>query len=1034
MAAYGAQDPVEALTTGLASATGSVYAVDVREPGGLDKLAHVVDLIFVRRIVAPDVRDALSVHTPAALTILLSDPAGAHSKLVAQCFASVYPRIFSYVCYDQSPAALQIWQMCSALREHVVTLLDAPQAGARIGAAKACQRIIQVQSQPDGDPRAHSRNEVNLRMVPADHPFVNANELAAEAGRIFSHLVSLIYTTALPDLVMVVVNVLARLASASAALRSVVIEALASWTPASLAGSAPVHIRSAETTVKLALVHFLRHGVSEAHAAKIDDALDVQRRRMDAARKRPRDSAQDAPSKRHAPASVTAAAAAALAPPGPPPAPSSFTAEDVGRIPVSQVVDLIISSLQAVSVEQLEAAVAAHARDMQPQAAPAGADAEAEAPEPAKPAVPVDPLKMDVGDDELPPAAPQEAQPAAAEPAAEAPLVSLEHFRLPPPTPLADAEAQALIAESIVRICRTGADSRDIPGTTDLWIMLVTRLATRGLDTSTVPGGGEPPAAMLAQATRVRELLFQYVSQDFCRRRRIAQQWLAEEWACDRQRAKAGHGGRYYREWLDKLVASLIDDANIREHALGPFLAELPELPESVVDSVQRLCLERDSLAHGFVLLRDIGASRPPLRMGVCERVLELTRHRDRLVRGKAIVTARSWMLQKGPLADRVLAFAHESLKLVVAAARREWQREIGGLEGTVVAEGGQEADVADDDAEDAAEEQFDDQDVLRLMELALVLSVKQPTFVESIVSIYPQLTPGIQGAMEKHIAPLARALGPNNTVLLDVLRHAPRGADALVLEMLRILTEKAHTRALGLLIRDLVDERGVDAHYLLPVLPELEKDDVLRMLPRIVGLLGTGNADDKQAVQTLLQALVVPAVEPETGMPATPVLTAAELLVRLHTGEQISGLKPAAAAVQMCFALPNIFRSDVLSAALSVLVEQDPVPVLFMRTAIMAVKAHHTLSSYVSTTLLHRLVEKRVWEEPRLWDGFALCVSITSPESFGTLLDLPPAQMEDVLKKQAGIRAPLREYLIHKAGGNSRHAWLLRLLDSQSS
>lgn len=58
MAAYGAQDPVEALTAGLAGATGSVYSVDVREPGGLAQLADVVDLIFVRRIVPPDVRDA----------------------------------------------------------------------------------------------------------------------------------------------------------------------------------------------------------------------------------------------------------------------------------------------------------------------------------------------------------------------------------------------------------------------------------------------------------------------------------------------------------------------------------------------------------------------------------------------------------------------------------------------------------------------------------------------------------------------------------------------------------------------------------------------------------------------------------------------------------------------------------------------------------------------------------------------------------------------------------------------------------------
>lgn len=1004
-AATGAQDPVEALAAGLARATGGVYAVDVRDAAGLSVLAHVVDLIFVRRIVAPDVRDALAVHTPAALSILLTH-APAHAKLVAQCFASVYPRLFAYVCYDTSPTALHLWQLCSALRRHMVALLDAPHAGARIGAAKACQRIIQVQSAPAGDAaRAPTRTEVDLRCVPPDHPFLHADELAREAGAVLARLTLLMYTSTHVDLALACVNVLARLGTTHARVRGAVIDALAGWTPDALraAAAAPVHVRSAETTVRLALIHFLRHGVSDAHAAAIDDALDTQRRRMDAARKRPHD-APDAPSKRRAP-ELAARAAAALAPaaaaPPPPPAPTHVSAADVARMPVDRVIDVIIATLRAVPVAQLHEAVAAHAR-----------------PEPAAPAAPVDPLKMDVGDDELPPAAP----PAPADDDA-APLVTLEHFHLPPPTPLAPAEAHALLGESVARICRTGAHAPDASAATTLWILLVTRLATRGLDAP----------ALSTQAARVRELLFQYVTHDFVRRRPVAQQWLAEEWACDRRGTRAPQ----YATWLARLVDALARDADAREHALGAFLVDVPDVPTGVVDTLQALCLERDSLAHGFALLRDLCAARPPLRTGVCERVLALTRHRDRLVRGKAIVTARSWVLQRGALGERVLAFAHESLALVVEAARREWMREVdGGEVGGEGEAGGEEAGgEASPDAPDAAGPSpapFDEQDVLRLMELALVLSVKQPALVQAVVDIYPQLTPGIQGAVEKHIAPLARALGPNNTVLLDVLRGAPRGADALVLEMLRILTEKAHTRALGLLIRDLVDTRGVDAHYLLPVLPELEKDDVLRMLPHVVALLGTGSADDRHAVNTLLQALVVPALEPETGMPATPVLTAPELLVRLHTGEQVSGVRPAAAAVQMCFALPNIFRSDVLSAALSVLVEETPVPLLFMRTAIMAVKAHHTLASYVSTSLLHRLVEKHVWTEPRLWDGFALCVAITAPESFGTLLDLPPAQLEDVLAKQAAVRAPLREYLIHKAGGSARHAWLLRLLDAQ--
>ena len=71
-----------------------------------------------------------------------------------------------------------------------------------------------------------------------------------------------------------------------------------------------------------------------------------------------------------------------------------------------------------------------------------------------------------------------------------------------------------------------------------------------------------------------------------------------------------------------------------------------------------------------------------------------------------------------------------------------------------------------------------------------------------------------------------------------------------------------------------------------------------------------------------------------------TASLTPVELLVLLHVHEKQIGLKASLLAVQLCFSMSEVFRSDVLTAVLNRLVDENPLPMLFMRTAIMATKS----------------------------------------------------------------------------------------------
>ena len=80
----------------------------------------------------------------------------------------------------------------------------------------------------------------------------------------------------------------------------------------------------------------------------------------------------------------------------------------------------------------------------------------------------------------------------------------------------------------------------------------------------------------------------------------------------------------------------------------------------------------------------------------------------------------------------------------------------------------------------------------------------------------------------------------------------------------------------------------------------------------------------------------------------------------------------------------------------------------------------------FVSSTLLTRLITKKIWTVAPLWEGFIRCAKLIAPASFGALLQLPKEQLRELVDKQPSLKAGLREYVTKKAGNKARVAGLL--------
>jgi symplekin len=290
-----------------------------------------------------------------------------------------------------------------------------------------------------------------------------------------------------------------------------------------------------------------------------------------------------------------------------------------------------------------------------------------------------------------------------------------------------------------------------------------------------------------------------------------------------------------------------------------------------------------------------------------------------------------------------------------------------------------------------------------------------------------------VQEAIQDLITALIKSLGSSNGKLLTLMRTCPPGSESLALRVLTIFTEHGRPSAqLVALVKGLISDRDLDARFLIPIIAEMDKPDILKYLPRIVSILN-GQQEPKNLVRSVFSSVVT--TPPQTfgsvssNLPRvrqSELLTPAELMVLLHEAEKEIGLKSAIEAIGVCFSMTDVFRSEILAVVMQQIVDEPVLPVLFLRTVIQAVTTYRTLVGFVSTTLLSRLITKKIWQNPHLWEGFIRCAKVIAPASFGALLQLPKEQLRELVDKQPSLKSGLREYVTKRAGNKARVAGFL--------
>lgn len=491
----------------------------------------------------------------------------------------------------------------------------------------------------------------------------------------------------------------------------------------------------------------------------------------------------------------------------------------------------------------------------------------------------------------------------------------------------------------------------------------------------------------------------------------------------DRDFFSSTNAASEYENFLFTVAETLRDSFPPSDKSLSRLLDEAPDLPKSVLKLLEDMCSpgncdkaeelqSGDRVTQGLSAVWRLIMLRPSIR-DVCLKIaLKSAVHQLEEVRMKAIRLVANKLYPIKSIAKQIEDFAKEMLLSVISGDATERTD----TEGSVtemqkdsdlqkpvdehLSMSVNSKDISSDTHQSStcqSASSLSVSEVQRCMSLYFALCTKKHSLFRQIFVLYINTSKTVKQVVQRQIPILVRTMGSSSD-LLEIISDPPSGSKNLLMQVLQTLTDGTiPSSELLFTIRKLYDSKLKDIEILIPVLPFLPKDEVKLIFPHVVNL----PLDKFQAaLARILQGT----------SHSGPVLTPAEVMIAIHgidpDRDEIP-LKKVTDACNACFEQRQIFTQQVLAKVLNQLVEQIPLPLLFMRTVLQAIGAFPALVDFIMETL-SRLVSKEIWKYPKLWVGFLKCALLTKPQSFGVLLKLPPAQLENALTRTAALKAPL--------------------------
>ncbi|XP_065919796.1 symplekin-like isoform X2 [Dysidea avara] len=475
---------------------------------------------------------------------------------------------------------------------------------------------------------------------------------------------------------------------------------------------------------------------------------------------------------------------------------------------------------------------------------------------------------------------------------------------------------------------------------------------------------------------QLKQVLQDFIINDLKTHYDLAVSWLYHEYSTD-------HGGDQYDQCLTSLLQGARATLEPRDRLFSKLVLDAPKITANALQIIKSYCDSEERAFLGLTTLRDLIQKRPANTELCLHTLLQVTMSEIDMARVQAIHIIKKFY-SRPELSGTIEKFALQTVQFLLS--------EYPTFEAPL-----------DESAEMTAE--WTEDTVKLCLAPFLGLVSQNHKLIHELAVVYTGTPATVKRIVLKQIEQPVQSLGMGSPELLSVVESCPVGAETLILRILHILTENAvPSTELVNKVRDLYERSGQDVRFLIPILNGLEKREVVAVLPKLIKLSPNVVKGVFDRIFTSCQG------EQSSTCPLTPP----DLLIALHnidcTGDE-SMMKCVIKATNLCFAEKTIYTQEVLAMVLQQLLEQTPIPTLFMRTVIQSLGICPRLLNFVMT-ILSKLIIKQVWKQPKVWQGFVKCCEVTKPQSFQILLQLQPRPLENALEISPSLKQPLYAHI----------------------
>jgi len=206
--------------------------------------------------------------------------------------------------------------------------------------------------------------------------------------------------------------------------------------------------------------------------------------------------------------------------------------------------------------------------------------------------------------------------------------------------------------------------------------------------------------------------------------------------------------------------------------------------------------------------------------------------------------------------------------------------------------------------------------------------------------------------------------------------------------------------------------ETNLEIKFLCVISGGLSKDEIQELLPRMVRELGSVKGKGLEMLRKAFARMV---------QARPPPLSQSDLLIALHRIDHTAqGMKTKnlLEAIGLCLSNKEIFRSDNIKDAITILMKDTNLSLCLMRTVILSAQMYPELKKFGLNEVVPRLIQNKTWESaPRVWEGVAMFIKSFAANQYAepslrAVLGLPAVQLRAIIKVATNARAPLCKLL----------------------